>query len=197
MFRKYLCYLGDTLTGSEIALALALFLMAVFQRFSNAALWIFVLAELCDAADGPCARKWPYTDNKPRLRRTYVTQIEHGSDIFLLASCMLYLLRYPNPLINQITLGGGVFVIFFCIVIEGLIRTVRSLDDLSIDTRSTVIRRYILIRRYVYLAGIAVGVALLIFSTTYPLPVKLIFCAIGIIAGFVIYKLKPDRAHNP
>lgn len=196
MIKKY--YLCDILTGLEIILALALFIKAVTKNFSDSALWIFVAAELADAADGPCARKWPYPERFNKcFHRRYVKQIEHASDIFLLVSCMIYLYLFPNFFISCISTFGGAIIIAFCIVVELIIRDLRKpYYWLTVD-KDKRIRQLILIRRYAYLTGIAISVALLIFSTSYPLIVKITFCLLGIDIGVILFLAKPDRAKNP
>lgn len=88
--KKY--HLGDLLSATEIALTLLIIVLTCVGTSADIVIWIFVAAELCDAFDGPCARRWPYPkDGKKRWWRTHVQAIEHISDIALLVVTAVYL----------------------------------------------------------------------------------------------------------
>ena len=62
--RKY--HLADVLTSLETLCAVILIGFAIGNVPVDYALWVFAAAELCDAFDGICARRWPYPDDGKR-----------------------------------------------------------------------------------------------------------------------------------
>lgn len=185
MLKKY--HLCDLFTLLEIILACTLIAMAHLQISANYAIWVFIGGELCDALDGPCARCWPYPDDgKKRFWRIpwVVKAAEHISDITLISALAFYLLKQKG-LFFQITICGTAAILTFSLIIEYTLFT----RPYSGDER----RRLILMRRYVYLLGIAVGIGELVFCTTWTLLLKIGSCILGLIIGFFLIIAKWDR----
>lgn len=183
--KKY--HLADALTALEIIMAAILISMTVYRSPPELALLVFVTGELCDAFDGICARKWPYpNDGKNRWWRVpnRVQVIEHISDITLIVACACYLLTRPGY-VSFVTLLFAPIIIGICVVIERYLRT----TNLTAEQRKRIIRR----RRYVYLTGIAIGIALLICSTSWSPALKRNLCGVGIIVGIGLALYKWDR----
>lgn len=86
-------YLADILTLSRIVLAFVVGAMIVGGSW-HAAFALFVLAALTDVVDGPCARRWPYSDaDDERLpwRRIDPRFLDDIGDITLVAASAVML----------------------------------------------------------------------------------------------------------
>lgn len=190
-------HLADALTLGEVIAGVILLGMTALRISADYAIWVFVAGELCDAFDGVCARRWPYpNDGKTRWWRTYVTQIEHLSDIFIAVVCMIYLIRSTNEAVATGAFTLGIIIIAICSCIE----VVRSLPESSNSSSATkkLINNLILIRRWIYaFAGIGGGVFLLIMATSWHTITKLSAIAIGISIGIALLIYKQDRALEP
>ncbi len=190
--RKY--HLADALTALEIIMAATITGMIIFGGSADVVIWLFAVGELCDAFDGICARRWPYPDDGKfrwwRVPRT-VQLIEHVSDIFLLVACAIFLVVRSSLIIRVLTVIGGTTIAAICFLIEVEIQT----DDFYLLQPKRA-EEVILWRRKVYLVGIALGVAFLIFSTSWNFWIKLGCCLIGIAIGLYLIKKKADRLNN-
>lgn len=185
MVRKY--HLCDLFTLLEVILTCTLIVMTVLHVSPDYAIWVFVAGELCDAIDGPCARRWPYPDDSKKRwwRLPHVVQaIEHISDILLIGSLALYLLFQPG-LFHYLTLYGSLAIALICLVVQYLLFT----KPYSSAKRKSLT----LLRRRFYLVGIIIGIAELIFCTTWALPLKIGACILGLIAGVIILIAKWNR----
>lgn len=117
--------------------------------------------------------------------------IEHVSDIFLLVACAIFLVVRSSLIIRVLTVIGGITIAAICFLIEVEIQT----DDFYLLQPKRA-EEVILWRRKVYLVGIALGVAFLIFSTSWNFWIKLGCCLIGIAIGLYLIKKKADRLNN-
>lgn len=203
--RKY--HLADALTAFEVIMAIILLGMAFYRVSADLAIWVFVLGELADALDGPCARRWPYPDDsKIRWWRTHVKAIEHISDIFIATVCMLYLLLQPASATFDLFWWGpfevssgamilGTFIIVICILSEVAIRVLRSNGSAQDHKHADSI---ILVRRWIYaFIGLGGGIFLLISATSWSLKTKLTAVFAGAVIGMLLLYCKLDRATDP
>jgi len=203
--KKY--HLADALTAFEVTMAIALLGMAFFQIPADIAIWVFVLGELADALDGPCARRWPYPDDgKVRWWRTHVKTIEHISDIFIAVACMLYLLLQPtnvtfSPLWwGPFTVSGGAMmlggsIIVVCILGEVTIEFLRGQNSVQSHKYADGI---ILARRWVYaFIGIGGGIFLLVSATSWGPKTKMTAIFAECVVGALLLYFKFDRATDP
>lgn len=190
-------HLADALTLSEIIAGVILLGMAFLRTPADYGIWVFVAGELCDAFDGVCARRWPYPDDgKTRWWRTYVTQIEHLSDIFIAIACMIYLIRSQQPLIVSGTLMLGITIIAICTCVEIIVRLSKATNPSDIEQK--YVGCIILIRRWIYaFGGIGGGIYLLIMATSWLPLTKLGTIIIGIDIGVILLIYKLDRALKP
>lgn len=188
---KRLYYLADVLTLCEVIAGFALLGMAFTKAPAEYALWLFVFGELCDAFDGPCARRWKYpNDGKVRWWRVHVKTIEHLSDIFIAVACMIYLMFGSRPAITKGALQLGISIIVYCAATELLLHD-KQLTSLQHD-------RLILIRRWIYaFVGLGGGIFLLIVATSWSPVIKFIAICAGLITGLVLLIYKLDRALHP
>lgn len=206
LMKKY--HLADALTALEVLMAFTLIGMTVFQIPADIAIWPFIIGELADAFDGPCARHWPYPDdNKHRWWRQpkTVKHIEHFSDIFIAVSCMAYLISQPvtttfqifgfTLAISRCAFHLGVFIIVICTIFQLAIYAFQHEDP---TTSHTPIKHLILVRRWIYaFVGIGGGVFLLIVATSWSFKTKLTLIFAGIIAAMLLLYYKYDRATDP
>ncbi len=190
-------HLADVLTLSEVLAGVILLGMATLRVPADYAIWVFVAGELCDAFDGVCARRWPYpNDGKKRWWRTYVTQIEHLSDIFIAVVCMIYLMRSTNEAVAAGAFALGIIIIVICSCVE-IIRRLPENPNPS-DAAKKLMNNLILVRRWIYaFVGIGGGVFLLIMATSWHIITKLSAIALGISTGVALLIYKQDRALKP
>ncbi len=186
--RKRLYILADVLTAIRGILAFAIWLIAgLVILFDSAAsvwnspdivIWLFVIGELCDAFDGICARRWHYPDDgKKRWWRENASVLDQVTDIFLITATAMYLgVRLGR--FDLLMLGG--IVALFCIVVEGLKFHYYS-------------KRLILLRRYIYLACIALALFTLLFATSWNGLAKGVAIAAIFIVGIFLMIIKRNR----
>ncbi len=186
--RKRLYILADVLTAIRGILAFAIWLIAgLVILFDSAAsvwnspdivIWLFVIGELCDAFDGICARRWHYPDDgKKRWWRENASILDQVTDIFLITATAAYLgVRLGR--FDLLMLGG--IVALFCIVVEGLKFHYYS-------------KRLILLRRYIYLACIALALFTLLFATSWNGLAKGVAIAAIFIVGIFLMIIKRNR----
>lgn len=189
---KKLYYLADVLTLCEVIAGFILLGMAFAKSPAEHALWVFIFGELCDAFDGPCARRWKYpNDGKIRWWRVHVKAIEHLSDIFIAVACMTYLMfNNAHPAITRGAVSLGIFIIVYCAGTEFLLHD-EELTALQHD-------RIILVRRWIYaFVGLGGGIYLLIMATGWYELTKLIAIGTGLIIGLILFIYKLDRALKP
>lgn len=185
---KRLYILADVLTAIRGVLAFAIWLIAgLVVLFDSAAsvwsspdivIWLFVIGELCDAFDGICARRWHYPDDgKKRWWRENASVLDQVTDIFLITATATYLgVRLGR--FDLLMLGG--IVALFCIIVEGLKFHYYS-------------KRLILLRRYIYLACIALALFTLLFATSWNGLAKGVAIAAIFIVGIFLMIIKRNR----
>lgn len=185
-------YLADLFTLSEVILSIVLFVMSIMGAPVAHALWVFVAGELCDAVDGPLARRFHYpNDGKSRWWRTYASEIDQISDIMLAAACGVYL-------IWQVSWLGGCLLLLgigaFCLAVQmHLYHYDRSCK--SFRRRFYVYaENLILLRRRIYVVGgIGGAIALMVWHTEWTLAVKITITIVGILCGIALRYWKHDR----
>lgn len=188
MIKKY--HLADLFTLLEVILACTLLIMAFFEGLTNYAIWVFIGGELCDALDGPCARRWHYPDdNKYRWWRHYNTEIDQASDILLAAACAIYIMGRVNTFFGFIL---AMTVLITCGSIELYVAAARAQYPRGYSQRK--IDRLLLIRRCIYVfLGIGGAILMLIWHTSWPSFCKWIAVLILAIAAIVLSIIKRNR----
>lgn len=184
MIKKY--HLCDLFTLLEVILACTLTVMTFKCIPPDYALWVFVAGELCDAVDGPCARRWHYPDDgKRRWWRKYNKQIDQVSDILLACACALYIILCVSSFIGVIL---SATIAFIALVVQDI---VYGQDSQIIFTRPKLAKRLVLFRRCVYVfLGIGGAIATLLWYTSWPILIKVCLSIVGIAAGAVVTLLK-------
>lgn len=180
--KKY--HLADLLTCCEVLFTFILLIMTIRNTSVNYVIWVFIAGELCDAFDGICARRWHYPDDgKRRWWRTYASEIDKITDVFLAAVCGLYLLLCINTPAARVLVWA---VCAICCVIQ-LILSLRPSLNRKVALRIT------LFRRYIYVIGISCTIILLIFATSWANWIKISALCLGIIAGIALVITKWNR----
>lgn len=185
-------YLADLFTLTEVILSVVLFVMAVVGAPVEQALWVFVAGELCDAVDGPCARRWHYpNDGKSRWWRTYNSEIDQISDILLAIACGVYL-------IWRVSWIGGSLLLFgigaICLAIQGHLYHYDRNCHIFRRRNYIYAENLILFRRRLYVVGgIGGALALYVWHTEWPLIIKAALTIIGILCGIALRCWKHDR----
>ena len=172
---KSMRYLADLLTSVRLILAVVLLVLAFLGSAPENAFIIFLVAELTDAFDGTCARKWPFPKDKEPKYRKYAAQYDMVSDVLLAAAQVLFVTLQVNWVV-------GVIVIVFYVVVCGAIElmvygklfghpdncTANSLTQRNFP----LAKKIILARRYLYTICLGVINAFILFATSWPEPVK-------------------------
>ena len=192
-------YLADILTLSRLILAITLFFVAFFNGSPEAAFIIFIVAELTDAFDGTCARKWPFPKNKTPKYRKYAAKFDMLSDGLLAAAQVLFLTLRVNLVVGIIiivyylvTSGGGDILVYGKLLGHPDDCTKYSLARKNFP----LAKKIILARRYLYTACLGIINALILFATSWPAPVKYSLLAFGGAIFVFAWFFLSQRRHN-
>ena len=191
-------YLADILTLTRFVLALAIFYGCVMHHGSTeAALIMFLVAELTDAFDGTCARKWPFPKNKIPKYRKFASKYDMIADVLLAAAMVLFLTF-------RIDFTVGVAFITYYIGVCGLIELVvygkffGHPDDFAknslMDKNFNLARKIILVRRYGHALCLGIISVIVLFSTRWSDATKYILLIVGcLFLVFAWFFLKQRR----
>lgn len=197
MYNVVMRYLADLLTGTRFVLAIVLLVLAFVGSPAENAFIIFLVAELTDAFDGTCARKWPFPKGKAPWYRKYAAQYDMISDVLLAAAQVLFCTL-------QVNMVAGLVVIIFYVVVCGAIELIvygKFLGHPDNCTKNSLTQRnfplakkIILVRRYLYTICLGVINAFILFATSWPLAVKWALFAFGCsIFVFIWFFLRQRR----
>ena len=192
-------YFADILTLSRLILAIALLVLSFVGAPAEAAFVIFLAAELTDAFDGTCARKWPFPKNKTPKYRQYAAQFDMVSDILLTAAQVLFMTLQINWVL-------GVIIICYYVIssVGGDLLAYGKLlghpDDCkknSLTHRNFALaKKIILTRRYIYTICLGIVNAVILFATNWPEPVKYGLFAFGCSIFVFIWFFLRQRRQN-
>lgn len=192
-------YLADLLTFTRIILSLVLLVLAFTNGSPEAAFLIFLIAELTDAFDGTCARKWPFPKNKAPKYRKYAAKYDMLSDGLLAAAQVLFCtLRVSLP----IGLAVIVFYLAACAPIDLIVygKIMGHPDDCTAGSLAKknfpLAKKIILTRRYIYVSCLIIINLAILFATNWPLPVKIAMLATGLLIVIFLWFFLSQRRHN-
>ncbi len=190
-------YLADLLRFSRLIMGRVLFVMAFTGGSPEAAFILFIVAELTDAFDGTCARKWPFPKNKTPKYRKYAAKFDMAADVLLAGAQVLFLTFQVN------WIAGVIIMIYYAISSVGgdllvygkLLGHPDDCMDGSLAKRNfPLAKKIILTRRYLYTICLGLVNAMILFATSWSEPVKYGLIAFGcLIFVFAWFFLKQRR----
>ena len=192
-------YLADLLTSTRLILAIVLFILAFIGGSPEAAFIIFIVAELTDAFDGTCARKWPFPKDKTPKYRKYAAKFDMFSDVLLTGGQVLFMTFRVN------WVAGLVIIIYYCIssacgdllVYGKLLGHPDDCTKNSLTQRNfPLAKKIILTRRYLYVICLGIVNAIILFATSWPNPVKYGLFAFGCSIFVFVWFFLRQRRHN-
>lgn len=175
-------YLADLLTLIRFILAIVLVGFSLGGGSPENAFIVFLIAELTDAFDGVCAKKWPFANNKTPWYRKYAAKYDMISDVLLAGAQVLYLTLQINWVV------GLVFIVYYLISAGGgdLLIYGKILGHPDDCTRNSLIRKnfplakkIILSRRLLYASCLALISMFILLATNWPETVKSGFFVLG------------------
>ena len=89
-------YLADILTLSRLIIAIVIFILALTGGAPEVVFILFIIAELTDAFDGTCARKWPFPKNKTPKYRKYAAIFDMVADVALAGFQVIFVILQIN-----------------------------------------------------------------------------------------------------
>lgn len=193
-------YLADLLTLARVILSAAmLFFCVVHSAGPELAFILFIAAELTDAFDGTCARKWPFPKDKTPKYRKYAAKFDMFADVFLAGVQILFVAVRVNWTV------GLIIIIYYLISSIGgdLLVYGKILGHPDDCTNNSLIQRnfplakkIILARRYIYTICLGITNAIILFATNWPLPVKIGLFAFGCSIFIFVWFFLRQRRHN-
>lgn len=192
-------YLADILTLSRFILAFTIWFLALFGGSPDAAFVLFVLAELTDAFDGTCARKWPFKKGQEPAYRQYAVKYDMLADAFLWFVTIFYLIMQLNHTVGMAILS---ITIILCGVVEIIVygKLFGHPDDCTKNSlckrNFPLAKKLVMGRRYFYLLTIIVAAAWMLAAASWGLAVKISLLVIGLGIGIFLWCfLKQRRQH--
>ena len=192
-------YLADILTFSRFVLAFSIWFLALLNGSPELVIILFLLAELTDAFDGTCAKKWPFPKNKEPKYRKYAVKYDMYADTFLWFVLDFFILLRVNRLVGLIILIGTALI---CLTIELIVygKLFGHPDDCkktSLCRRNfPLAKKIILARRFFYLFTIVFMSIFLLFSTHFSLMVKIIILSLSLLVGLFLWFFLKQRRKN-
>ena len=175
-------YLADILTSTRFIIAITIFILALTGGTPEAVFILFIIAELTDAFDGTCARKWPFPKNKTPKYRKYAAVFDMVSDVALAGFQVIFvILQINQPLGLAIIIYELVSSIGGDLLVYGkLFGHPDNFTKNSLAARNfSLAKKIILTRRYIYTLCIGFVNAIILFATSWPDPVKYVLFAFG------------------
>ena len=192
-------YLADLLTLTRLILATILFVMAIVGGTPEAAFIIFIVAELTDAFDGTCARKWPFPKNKTPKYRKYAAKFDMAADVILTGAQVLFVTNQINT-----PVGVGIIIYYLVSAIGGDLLVYGKIlghpDDCTKNSLTNrnfpLAKKIILARRYIYTLCLGIVNIFILFATSWPMLVKWCLFAFGCSIFVFIWFFLRQRRQN-
>ena len=196
-------YLADILTLSRLIIAIVIFILALTGGAPEGVFILFIIAELTDAFDGTCARKWPFPKNKTPKYRKYAAIFDMVADVALAGFQVIFvILQINQPLGLAIIIYELVSSIGGDLLVYGkILGHPDNCTKNSLASRNfPLAKKIILTRRYIYTLCIGFVNAVILFSTSWPDPVKYgLFafgCSIFVFAWFFLRQRRQNISRD-
>ena len=210
-------YLADILTLSRLIIAIVIFILALTGGAPEVVFILFIIAELTDAFDGTCARKWPFPKNKTPKYRKYAAIFDMVADVALAGFQVIFvILQINQPLglaiiiYELVSSIGGDLLVYGKILGHPDNCTKNSLASRNFPLAKKIIltrrrnfplaKKIILTRRYIYTLCIGFVNAVILFATNWPDPVKYgLFafgCSIFVFAWFFLRQRRQNISRD-
>ncbi len=192
-------YLADILTLSRLIIACTMLVLDIIGTPAEIIFILFIIAELTDAFDGTCARKWPFPKNNTPKYRKYAAKFDMFADVILCGAQILYV-------INQINQPLGLAIAIYYVVssIGGDLLVYGKIlghpDDCTENSLAKknfpLAKKIILARRYLYATCLGIVNVVILFATSWPLPVKIGLFVFGCLIYLFVWFFLRQRRHN-
>ncbi|MBR2767187.1 CDP-alcohol phosphatidyltransferase family protein [Candidatus Saccharibacteria bacterium] len=192
-------YLADILTLSRLIIACIMLVLDIIGAPAEIIFILFIIAELTDAFDGTCARKWPFPKDKTPRYRKYAAKFDMFADVILCGAQILYV-------INQINQPLGLAIAIYYVVssIGGDLLVYGKIlghpDDCTKNSLAKknfpLAKKIILARRYLYATCLGIVNVVILFATSWPLPVKIGLFVFGCLIYLFVWFFLRQRRHN-
>lgn len=196
-------YLADILTLSRLIIAIVIFILALTGGAPEVVFILFIIAELTDAFDGTCARKWPFPKNKTPKYRKYAAIFDMVADVALAGFQVIFvILQINQPLGLAIIIYELVSSIGGDLLVYGkILGHPDNCTKNSLASRNfPLAKKIILTRRYIYTLCIGFVNAVILFATNWPDPVKYgLFafgCSIFVFAWFFLRQRRQNISRD-
>lgn len=192
-------YLADLLTLTRLILATTLLVLDITGTTADVAFTIFIIAELTDAFDGTCARKWPFPKNKTPKYRKYAAKFDMFADVILAGAQVLFVTNH----INQ-TVGLAISIYYVVSSIGGdllfygkILGHPDDCTDWSLTKRNfPLAKKLILARRYLYAFCLGLVNVIILFATSWSTPVKWALFVFGCLIYLFVWFFLRQRRQN-
>ena len=192
-------YLADILTLSRLIIACIMLALDIIGAPAEIIFILFIIAELTDAFDGTCARKWPFPKDKTPRYRKYAAKFDMFADVILCGAQILYVINQ----INQ-PLGLAIAVYYVVSSIGGDLLVYGKIlghpDDCTKNSLAKknfpLAKKIILARRYLYATCLGIVNVVILFATTWPLLVKIGLFVFGCLIYLFVWFFLRQRRHN-
>ena len=160
---------------------------------------LFIVAEFTDAFDGTCARKWPFPKNKTPKYRKYAAKFDMFADVILCGAQVLYVINQVN---RPVGLAIAIYYVISSIGGDLLVygKVLGHPDDCTKNSlmkkNFPLAKKIILTRRYLYALCLGLVNIIILFATSWPLPVKISLFIFGCLIYLFVWFFLRQRRHN-
>ena len=192
-------YLADILTLSRLIIACIMLVLDIIGTPAEVIFILFIIAELTDAFDGTCARKWPFPKNKTPKYRKYAAKFDMFADVILCGAQVLYVINQVN---RPVGLAIAIYYVISSIGGDLLVygKVLGHPDDCTKNSlmkkNFPFAKKIILARRYLYATCLGVVNIIILFATSWPLPVKISLFIFGCSIYLFVWFFLRQRRHN-
>lgn len=192
-------YLADILTLSRLIIACIMLVLDIIGAPAEVIFILFIIVELTDAFDGTCARKWPFPKNKTPKYRKYAAKFDMFADVILCGAQVLYVINQVN---RPVGLAIAIYYVISSIGGDLLVygKVLGHPDDCTKNSlmkkNFPFAKKIILARRYLYATCLGVVNIIILFATSWPLPVKISLFIFGCSIYLFVWFFLRQRRHN-